>query len=75
MVQAIKIYIWWLAPMSIEQLLEDCTLLVQQTKQKANMVVLSNIPLSDDDDGLAVDEKIKEVNETFKKVAEKGILV
>ncbi len=56
---------------SIEQILEDCTLLVQQAKQKANMVVLSSIPPRDDDDGLAVDEKMKEVNEKFKKVAEK----
>ncbi len=35
------------------------------------MVVLSSIPPRDDDDGLAVDEKIQEVNEKFKKVAEK----
>ncbi len=35
------------------------------------MAVLSSIPLRDDDDGLAVDEKIKEVNEKFQKVAEK----
>ncbi len=42
---------------STEQLSEDCTLLVQQAKQKANMVVLSSIPPRDDDDGLAVDEQ------------------
>ncbi len=56
---------------STEQILEDCTLLVQQAKQKANMVVLSSIPPRDDDDGLAVDDKIKEVNDKFKKVGEK----
>ncbi len=42
---------------SAEQISEDCTLLVEQAKQKANIVVLSSIPLRYDGDGLAVDEK------------------
>ncbi len=71
-----KTYILLLAPMTVavNTLLnksQKIVLLVQQAKQKANMIVLSNIPPRDDNDGLAVDEKIKEVNEKFTKVAEK----
>ncbi len=69
-----KTYIWLLAPMTVavKTLLNKSQKIVIFWCSRVNRKhALSSIPPRDDDDGLAVNEKIKEVNKKFKKVAEK----